>query len=276
MANWEIIRSTLTCGRSQSIRSIRFMHPQVWHFGRLLIWILMWRLCWREISRTKNGHTKFRELKSVGGELDELKISILHLVFPIKLPLGFHSNFRSFWLRSVLRILVFHTRSEHPALHSWPAEGDEVCGESFTNWLLSLSSFFLQLPRGQNQGWKIKWTDAQMSPFWPAPFMFVYRGTTQQLQNAYFIIKVSDSRWSLFTVHWSQVYVKTSDRWYQRPSLLGTALMSLRSVTTYPLFKSMVKQLTTEEIRFNQGEVIGNIRCFTRSTGQLYISPLSF
>lgn len=61
--------------------------------------------------------------------------------------------------------------------------------------------------------------------------------------------------------------MKTSDKWYTRPQLLGTALMSLRSVATYPLFKSMVKQLTTEEIRFDQGEVIGNIRCFTRSTG---------
>lgn len=83
----------------------------------------------------------------------------------------------------------------------------------------------------------------------------VYRGTMQDLQNAYFIAKV---------------YIKTEGGFlFSKPTLIGTALMSLRSVATYSLFRSMVKQLTLREEEFKQGEVTGNIRCFIRSTGML-------
>lgn len=52
--------------------------------------------------------------------------------------------------------------------------------------------------------------------------------------------------------------------------------MSLRSVATYSLFRSMVKQLTLREDEFKQGEIIGNIRCFIRSTGLPYYEDPAF
>lgn len=111
------------------------------------------------------------------------------------------------------------------------------------------------VPKGAGLGWKAKKTDVSLSAFWPAPFNFVYRGTVQQLQNSYFIVKV---------------YMKAERGWFQRDPLIGTCIMSLRSVTTYPVFRGMVKQLTIDELMFNQGDLSGNIRCYMRSAGLPY------
>eukprot|EP00922_Rhytidocystis_sp_ex-Travisia-forbesii_P007453 GHVS01010881.1.p1 GENE.GHVS01010881.1~~GHVS01010881.1.p1 ORF type:complete len:1534 (-),score=185.84 GHVS01010881.1:14-4615(-) len=108
------------------------------------------------------------------------------------------------------------------------------------------------LPRGHRRGTTTRTTPPAPNNFWPSPCSCTFRGTMQHLANAYFVVSVS--------------CFNPAQR-YRAPAKVGTCIMSLKSVAQYPLFRGIVKKMTTVETKFQQGELMGNIRCYIRSVG---------
>ncbi|KAL8434524.1 hypothetical protein Efla_000040 [Eimeria flavescens] len=104
-------------------------------------------------------------------------------------------------------------------------------------------------------------TDISKNNFWSYAGFFSFRGTLPSLSNQYIVV---------------QVACMFEGKWYRPPLQLGVCIMSLKSVTTYPLFRGVVKKLTTNPKKFQQGEIIGNIRCFIRSVGVLGYEDVPF
>ncbi|OEH75123.1 C2 domain-containing protein [Cyclospora cayetanensis] len=97
-------------------------------------------------------------------------------------------------------------------------------------------------------------TRISKSNYWSFAGFFSFRGTLPSLGNQYIVVSVA---------------CQFESRWLRPPLQLGVCILSLKSVTTYPLFRGVVKKLTTNPRKFQQGEIIGNIRCFIRSVGIL-------
>ncbi|PHJ25782.1 c2 domain-containing [Cystoisospora suis] len=95
-------------------------------------------------------------------------------------------------------------------------------------------------------------TTVSKSNYWLDAGFFRYRGTLQSISNNYITATL--------------LYTRPKE-WYRPPAHLGLCIMALKSVLQYPLFRGIVKKLTTDPRKFQQGELIGNIRCFIRSVG---------
>ncbi|OII71293.1 C2 domain-containing protein [Cryptosporidium ubiquitum] len=85
--------------------------------------------------------------------------------------------------------------------------------------------------------------------YWKAVCKFVFTGTKIQLRNAYIIVEVL-------------AYLKFG------PSVIGAAMIPLASVESYPLVKTTIRRVTIDIYKIIAGEMIGNVFCYSRSTGQ--------
>ncbi|KAL5368509.1 hypothetical protein CPHLJ_5g780 [Cryptosporidium parvum] len=85
--------------------------------------------------------------------------------------------------------------------------------------------------------------------YWKSVCEFVFTGTRCQLRNAYIIVEVL-------------AYLKFG------PSVIGAAMISLASVESYPLVKTIIKRITIDIYKIVGGEIIGNVFCYSKSTGQ--------
>ncbi|KAH7649146.1 c2 containing [Cryptosporidium bovis] len=93
-------------------------------------------------------------------------------------------------------------------------------------------------------------TSYSVGGYWESPCKFVFTGTSFQLKNSYLILEVL-------------AYLKFG------PTVIGAALISLASVESYPLVRTTIKRVTIDIYKIIAGEVIGNVFCYSRSTGQL-------
>ncbi|KAF7457208.1 C2 domain-containing protein [Cryptosporidium felis] len=85
--------------------------------------------------------------------------------------------------------------------------------------------------------------------YWESVCKFVFTGTVSQLKNSYIIVEVV-------------AYLKLG------PSVVGSAMISLASVESYPLVRTTIKRVTIDIYKIVAGEMIGNVFCYSRSTGQ--------
>ncbi|KAH8742154.1 c2 containing protein [Cryptosporidium ryanae] len=92
-------------------------------------------------------------------------------------------------------------------------------------------------------------TPYSVGGYWESPCRFVFTGTRFQLKNSYIILEVL-------------AYLKFG------PTIIGAALISLASVESYPLVRTTIKRVTIDIYKIIAGEVIGNVFCYSRSTGQ--------
>ncbi|KAL8453464.1 hypothetical protein Emag_001837 [Eimeria magna] len=115
--------------------------------------------------------------------------------------------------------------------------------------------------QGRSQQRATAKTSVSKNNYWSYAGFFSFRGTLPSLSNQYIVV---------------QVACMFEGKWYRPPLQLGVCIMSLKSVTTYPLFRGVVKKLTTNPKKFQQGEIIGNIRCFIRSVGVLGYEDIPF
>ncbi|KFH01137.1 Sma protein [Toxoplasma gondii MAS] len=106
--------------------------------------------------------------------------------------------------------------------------------------------------RGRSGDRNRRKTPISQMNFWPSAGLFRYRGSLQSISNNYITVTLLYSR---------------PKEWYRPPAHLGLCIMALKSVLQYPLFRGIVKKLTTDPRKFQQGELVGNIRCFIRSVG---------
>ncbi|CRH01096.1 conserved Plasmodium protein, unknown function [Plasmodium relictum] len=136
----------------------------------------------------------------------------------------------------------------HMALDSWWF----ISSGEMPNYLKKLPKFLrFKFPLNERD-WIIHSSYKSSNNFWLYPGYFCFIGTHQQLANSFFILTVLcyNSRYR-----------------YKPPILLGSCIISLKSVTEYPFFKGIVKKLTLDKTRFKQGEIVGNIKCFAKSYG---------
>lgn len=85
--------------------------------------------------------------------------------------------------------------------------------------------------------------------YWKSVCKFVFTGTRCQLRNSYIIVE-------------ALAYLKFG------PSVIGAAIISLASVESYPLVKTTIKRVTIDIYKIIAGEMIGNVFCYSRSTGK--------
>ncbi|KAL7068197.1 C2 domain-containing protein [Cryptosporidium serpentis] len=91
-------------------------------------------------------------------------------------------------------------------------------------------------------------TPITVAGYWDSPCKFVFTGTNMQLQNSYIVVEVV-------------AYLRFG------PTVIGSAIISLKSVESYPLARVTVKRVTVDIYKIIVGELIGNIFCSVRSTG---------
>ncbi|KOB59444.1 hypothetical protein PFHG_01205 [Plasmodium falciparum HB3] len=136
----------------------------------------------------------------------------------------------------------------HMALDSWWF----ISTAEMPTYLKKLPKFLrFKFPLSERD-WIIHSSYNSSNNFWLYPGYFCFIGTYQQLANAFFILTV---------------LCYNSNYRYKPPILLGSCIISLKSVTEYPFFKGIVKKLTLDKSRFKQGEIVGNIKCFINSYG---------
>ncbi|SBS85622.1 centrosomal protein CEP76, putative (CEP76) [Plasmodium ovale curtisi] len=136
----------------------------------------------------------------------------------------------------------------HMALDSWWF----IANTEMPSYLKALPKFLrFKFPLSDDD-WVIHSSYKSFNNFWLYPGYFCFIGTYQQLANAFFILTV---------------LCYNSNYRYKPPILLGSCIISLKSVTEYPFFKGIVKKLTLEKKKFRQGEIVGNIKCFVNSYG---------
>ncbi|CXH80133.1 centrosomal protein CEP76, putative [Plasmodium berghei] len=136
----------------------------------------------------------------------------------------------------------------HMALDSWWF----IANSEMPNYLKLLPKFLrFKFPLSEGE-WVIHSSNKSNNNFWLYPGYFCFIGTYRQLANAFFILAV---------------LCYNSNYRYKPPILLGSCIVSLKSVTEYPFFKGTVKKLTLEKRKFKQGEIVGNIKCFVNSYG---------
>ncbi|CRG93618.1 conserved Plasmodium protein, unknown function [Plasmodium gallinaceum] len=136
----------------------------------------------------------------------------------------------------------------HMALDSWWF----ISSSEMPSYLKKLPKFLrFKFPLNEKD-WVIHSSYKSSNNFWLYPGYFCFIGTRQQLANSFFILTV---------------LCYNSKYRYKPPILLGSCIISLKSVTEYPFFKGIVKKLTLDKTRFRQGEIVGNIKCFAKSYG---------
>ncbi|ANQ09282.1 Uncharacterized protein PCOAH_00036820 [Plasmodium coatneyi] len=136
----------------------------------------------------------------------------------------------------------------HMALDSWWF----IANSEMPSYLKTLPKFLrFKFPLSEDD-WVIHSSHKSENNFWLYPGYFCFIGTYHQLANAFFILTVLSHN--------------TSYR-YKPPILLGSCIISLKSVTEHPFFKGTVKKLTLDKTKFRQGEIVGNIKCFVNSYG---------
>ncbi|SCN58593.1 centrosomal protein CEP76, putative [Plasmodium chabaudi chabaudi] len=136
----------------------------------------------------------------------------------------------------------------HMALDSWWF----IANSEMPSYLKLLPKFLrFKFPLSEGE-WVIHSSNKSSNNFWLYPGYFCFIGTYRQLANAFFILAV---------------LCYNSNYKYKPPILLGSCIVSLKSVTEYPFFKGTVKKLTLEKRKFKQGEIVGNIKCFVNSYG---------
>ncbi|KJP88903.1 hypothetical protein AK88_01397 [Plasmodium fragile] len=136
----------------------------------------------------------------------------------------------------------------HMALDSWWF----IANSEMPSYLKTLPKFLrFKFPLSEDD-WVIHSSHKSQNNFWLYPGYFCFIGTYHQLANAFFILTVLSHN--------------TSHR-YKPPILLGSCIISLKSVTEHPFFKGTVKKLTLDKTKFRQGEIVGNIKCFVNSYG---------
>ncbi|SCO93337.1 centrosomal protein CEP76, putative [Plasmodium malariae] len=136
----------------------------------------------------------------------------------------------------------------HMALDSWWF----IANSQMPSYLKTLPKFLrFKFPLSEDD-WVIHSSYKSYNNFWLYPGYFCFIGTYQQLANAFFIITV---------------LCYNSNYRYKPPILLGSCIISLKSVTEYPFFKGIIKKLTLDKTKFKQGEIVGNIKCFVNSYG---------
>ncbi|KAK2195384.1 bifunctional C2 domain superfamily/C2 domain [Babesia duncani] len=86
-----------------------------------------------------------------------------------------------------------------------------------------------------------------------SPGFCTFQGTLRQLKYAHYVAKVYAIK--------PQKLLKGSS------TLLGTCIMSLKSVHEYPLCRGIVKRLTLKNTDMQSGYIQGIVRCFRRSLG---------
>uniref|UniRef100_A0A3B0N2V6 C2 domain containing protein, putative n=1 Tax=Theileria annulata TaxID=5874 RepID=A0A3B0N2V6_THEAN len=103
------------------------------------------------------------------------------------------------------------------------------------------------------KGWDSKWAGVSNDDYWPSAGVFNYRGTIRHMKISYFQVKV---------------YCITNKKFWRRTTtLLGTCVMSLRSVRDYPLVRGAVKKLAKGADQMQSGTIQGNIVCYMSSAG---------
>ncbi|CAI7721595.1 NdP2 protein, putative [Plasmodium vivax] len=136
----------------------------------------------------------------------------------------------------------------HMALDSWWF----IANSEMPSYLKTLPKILrFKFPLSEDD-WVIHSSHKSQNNFWLYPGYFCFIGTYHQLANAFFILTVLSHN--------------TSYR-YKPPILLGSCIISLKSVTEHPFFKGTVKKLTLDKTKFRQGEIVGNIKCFVNSYG---------
>ncbi|BAM39884.1 uncharacterized protein TOT_020000156 [Theileria orientalis strain Shintoku] len=100
--------------------------------------------------------------------------------------------------------------------------------------------------------WVTKTAMMSYDDYWASPGHFTFTGTFRQLKISYFTVKV---------------YSVTKKFWRKSVTLLGTCVMSLKSVREYPLVRGIVKKLAIGTQNMQIGTIQGNIRCSHKSAG---------
>ncbi|KAK1937449.1 putative Sma protein [Babesia divergens] len=133
----------------------------------------------------------------------------------------------------------------------------------FENWWFTMSpempdtlkelpkTLKLSVPMATGGRWDTKSTNASVDAFWSSPGVFCFQGTLRQLRYACFSAK-------MYCVHKRKFLAKP-------PTLLGTCIVSLKSVQEQPLVRGVVKKLTLGTRNMFSGTVQGNIRCCVKS-----------
>ncbi|GIX63742.1 C2 domain-containing protein, putative [Babesia caballi] len=109
----------------------------------------------------------------------------------------------------------------------------------------------VSVPTGVGKSWRSSRTNASEQAYWSSPGTFRFQGTLRQLRYASFTAKV-------FCVGRGRLLSKP-------PVLLGTCVMSLKSVQELPLVRGVLKKLTLGTRNMFSGTVQGNIRCCMKS-----------
>ncbi|VWU49051.1 centrosomal protein CEP76, putative [Hepatocystis sp. ex Piliocolobus tephrosceles] len=136
----------------------------------------------------------------------------------------------------------------HMALDSWWF----ITNIEIPSYLKSLpKSLRFKFPISYDD-WIIHNSEKSYNNFWLYPGYFCFIGTHQELANSYFIC---------------MVLCYNSNYRYKPPILLGSCIISLKSAIDYPFCKGVIKKLTLDKRKFKQGEIIGNIKCFSNSYG---------
>ncbi|ORM41001.1 Vesicular-fusion protein sec18 [Babesia sp. Xinjiang] len=133
----------------------------------------------------------------------------------------------------------------------------------FENWWFTMSpelpdavkelpkTLKISVPSAMGSAWQSRTTGAATSAYWSAPGTFRFQGTLRQLRYASFTAKV-------YCVHRSRFISRP-------PALLGTCVLSLKSVQELPLVRGVVKKLTLGTRNMFSGTIQGNIRCCIKS-----------
>ncbi|EAN32450.1 C2 domain protein [Theileria parva strain Muguga] len=100
------------------------------------------------------------------------------------------------------------------------------------------------------KGWDSKWANISNDDYWPSAGDFKYRGTIRHMKISYFQVKV---------------YCISRKFWRRTTTLLGTCVISLRSVRDYPLVRGAVKKLAQGADQMQSGIIQGNVECYMSS-----------
>ncbi|GFE54997.1 C2 domain-containing protein, putative [Babesia ovis] len=133
----------------------------------------------------------------------------------------------------------------------------------FENWWFTMSpelpdavkalpkTLKISVPSAMGSSCQHRTTHPSDAAYWASPGTFRFQGTLRQLRYASFTAKV-------FCVTRTGFFAKP-------PALLGTCVLSLKSVQELPLVRGVVKKLTLGTRNMFSGTIQGNIRCCVKS-----------
>lgn len=142
----------------------------------------------------------------------------------------------------------------------------------FENWWFNMApempahlklfpkSLKISVPKSTEGAWATKRTEASNNNYWFKPGMFCFRGTLRQLRYACFSA-------SVYCLQKGTVLSKP-------PILIGTCVLSLKSVQEQPLVRGVVKKLAMGTRNMFSGTIQGNIRCCVKSSAISFFEDL--